>query len=86
MDCLLFWKAVKNQSHPKYKLAFAAVQNNRNRQAEIDLQTKEAMKGELTTKTVKVLTEVRDAGGEGSETRSSPEINYERAAAEAILR
>ena len=27
MDCPLFWEAVKNQSHPKHKLALAAVQN-----------------------------------------------------------
>ena len=30
MDCPLFWEAVKNQSHPKHKLALAAVQNQRN--------------------------------------------------------
>ena len=34
MDCPLFWEAVKNQSHPKHKLALAAVQNQRNRQTE----------------------------------------------------
>ena len=32
MDCPLFWEAVKNQNHPKHKLAQAAVQNTRNRQ------------------------------------------------------
>ena len=30
MDCPLFWEAVKDQSHPKHKLALAAVQNQRN--------------------------------------------------------
>ena len=29
MDCPLFWEAVKNQGHPKHKLALAAVQNQR---------------------------------------------------------
>ena len=47
MDCSLFWEAVKNQNHPKHKLAFAAVQNTRNRQLESDLQNKEATSGEL---------------------------------------
>ena len=36
MECPLFWEAVKNQNHPKHKLALAAVQNRRNRQAEFD--------------------------------------------------
>ena len=36
MDCPLFWEAVNNQSHPKHKLAFAAVQCTRNRQAEFE--------------------------------------------------
>ena len=36
MDCPLFWEAVKNQSHPKHKLALAAVQYTKNRQAEFD--------------------------------------------------
>ena len=31
MDCPLFWEAVKNQNHPKHKLALAAVQTSRNR-------------------------------------------------------
>ena len=34
MDCPLFWEAAKNQSHPKHKLALAAVQNQRIRQTE----------------------------------------------------
>ena len=29
MDCPLFWEAVKDQNHPKHKLALAAVQNQR---------------------------------------------------------
>ena len=33
--------AVKNQGHSKHKLALAAVQNTRNRQAETDLKSKE---------------------------------------------
>ena len=36
MDCPLFWEAMKNQNQPKHKLALAAVQNTRNRQAEFD--------------------------------------------------
>ena len=82
MDCYLFWEAVKNQCHSKHILTLAAVQNTRNRQAGNDLQNKEATSGELSTKTVKAVTKVRDAGG--AETRSSPEMNYEKAAAEAI--
>ena len=70
MDCPLFWEAVKNQNHPKHKLALAAVQNTRNRQAE------------LPTKTVKAVTQVKNAIE--AEARSSLEINYEKAAAEAI--
>ena len=49
MDCLLFWEAVKNQSHPNYKLALAAVQNTRNRQAEFDTKNTEAPSAELPT-------------------------------------
>ena len=45
---------------------------------------KAAACGELSTKTVKAVTQVRDAGG--AETMSSLEINYEKAAAEAINR
>ena len=40
IDCLLFWEAVKNQNQPKHKLALAAVQNTRNRQAENYLSNK----------------------------------------------
>ena len=53
--------AVKNQGPPKHKLALAAVQNTRNRQTEKDLQRKEAANGELPTKTVKAVAQVKDA-------------------------
>ena len=82
MDCFLFWEGVKNQNHPKHKLALAAVQNTRNRQAENDLNNKEAASGELSTKTLKAVTQNKDATG--AEKRNSLEINYEGAAAEAI--
>ena len=39
MYCPLFWESVKNQSHPKHKLALAAVQNQRNRQTEFETKT-----------------------------------------------
>ena len=39
IDCPLCWEALKNQNHPKHKLALAAVQNTRNRQAEFDTKT-----------------------------------------------
>ena len=82
MDCPLFWEAVKNQNQPKHKLALAAVQNTRNRQAEIDMNNKEAASSELSTKTVKTVAEVND--DTGAETGKSIEINYEKAAADAI--
>ena len=82
MDCLLFWEAMKNQNYPKRKLALAAVQNTRNRQAEIDLKNTEAASGELTTKTVKAVMQVKTAMD--AEAGNSLEINYEKAAAEAI--
>ena len=79
MDCPLFWEAVKNQNHPKHKLALAAVQNTRNRQAEFDTKNSEAPSGELPTKTVKAVTQVKNAIE--AEARNSIEINYEKAAA-----
>ena len=82
MDCPLFWEVVKNQNHPKHKLALAALQNTRNRQAEVDLKNTEAASGELSTKTVKTVTQVKAATE--AETRNSLEINYEKATAEAI--
>ena len=75
---------MKNQNHPKHKLALAAVQNTRNRQAENNLNNKEAASGEISTKTVKVVTRNKDATG--AEKRNFLEKNYERAAAEAINR
>ena len=63
MDCPLFLESVKNQSHSNDKLTHAAVQDTRNRQAENDLQNKEATSAELSTKTLKAVTEVRGAGG-----------------------
>ena len=65
MDCPLFWEAMRNQSHPKHKLALAAVQNTWNRQAENDLQNRERASGELSTNTGRAVTQVRDAGGAG---------------------
>ena len=82
MDCPLFWEAVKNENHPKHKLALAAVQNYRNRKAENDLNNKETASGELSTKTVKAVTQNKDATG--AEKRNSLEINYKRVALEAI--
>ena len=61
MDSPLFWDAVNNQNHPKYKLALAAVQNTRNRKTEIELKNTEAVSGELPPKTVKVVSQVSDA-------------------------
>ena len=61
MDSPLFWDVVKNQNHPKHKLALATVQNTRNRQAEIDLKNTEAASEELSTKTVKAVTQVKIA-------------------------
>ena len=82
MNCPLFWEAVKNQNHLKHKLALAAVQNTRNRQAENDLNNKAAASSELSTKTEKAATQFKEATR--AETRNSLEINYEKSAAEAI--
>ena len=46
------------------------------------MQNKEVTSGELTTKSLKAVTEERVSGG--TESRSSRGINYEKAAAEAI--
>ena len=73
---------MKNQSHPKHKLALAAVQNTRNRQAEFETRNSEAPNAELPTKTVKAVTQVNNAMA--TIKTKSPEINFERAAAEAI--
>ena len=82
MDCPLFWEAVKNQNHPKHRLALAAVQKRRNGQAEFDTINTEAESAELSTKTVKAVTQVKNAIE--AEARYSLEIKYEKAAAEAI--
>ena len=82
MDCPLFWEAVKSQNFPKHKLAVAAVQNTRNRQAKFDMKNTEAPSAELSTKTMKAVTQVKKAIE--AEARKSLGINYEKAAAEAI--
>ena len=82
MDCPLIWEAVKNQSHPKHKLALAAVQNRRNRQTEFGTKVLEAPSAELPTETVKAVTQVNSATE--ATARSALEINYEKVAAEAI--
>ena len=79
MDCPIFWEAVKIQSHPKHKLALAAVQNTRNRQAEFETRNSEAPNAELPTKTAKAVTQFNNVME--TMTRKSPEINFERAAA-----
>ena len=84
MYCPLFWEAVKNQGHPKHKLALATVQNTRNRQTENDLQSKEVANGELPSKTLKAVAPFKD--DVRTETRSPLVINYQKAAAEAINR
>ena len=60
----------------------AAVQNTRNRQAEFDKKNSELPSAELETKTVKAVAQVKNAIE--AENRNSLEINYEKAAAEAI--
>ena len=54
----------------------------RNRQAEFDTKNSESPSAELLTKTVKAVTQVKNAME--TEARNSLEINYENAAAEAI--
>ena len=82
MDCPLFWEAVKNKKHPKHKLALAAVQNTRNRQAEFDTKNTEAPSAELPSKMVKAVVQVKNAIE--AEKKNPLAINYEKAAAEAI--
>ena len=84
MDCPLFWEAVKDQSHPKHKLALAVVQNQRNRQNEFESRNLGAPSTELPTKTVKAVTHVN--GAIESAAGNSLEINYEKAATEAITK
>ena len=82
MDCPLFWEAVKNQSHPKHKLKLAVVQNQRNRQTELETKNLEAPSTELPTKTVKAVTQ--DNNAIEATARNALEINYAKAASEAI--
>ena len=82
MDCPLFWEPLKNQSHPKHKLALAAVQNQRNRQTEFEAKNLEAPSTELPTKTVKAVTQVKNAIE--ATAKDALEIDYEGAASEAI--
>ena len=84
MDCPLFCETVKDQSHPKHKLALAAVQNQRNRQNEFESRNLGAPSTELPTKTVKAVTHVNGAIESAAE--NSLEINYEKAATEAIAK
>ena len=81
-DCPLFWEAVKNQSHPRHKLALAAVQNQRNRQTDFETKKSEAPSAELPTTTVKAVTQVSRAME--AKAMNSLGINFERAAAEVI--
>ena len=82
MDSPLFWEAVNNQNYPKHKVALDAKQNTRNRQAKIELKNTEAASGELSTKTVKAVTQFKTTME--AETGTSLEINHEKAAAEAF--
>ena len=56
----------------------AAVQITRKRQAESDLQIKEATSGELTTKTVKTVTQVRDEKYTRDKLRASSSRGYQQ--------
>ena len=69
MNCSLFWEAVRNQKQSEHNLALAAVQNTRNRQAEIDLQNKDVMKDELLRKSVKTVAEEKQPRGQNSKVR-----------------
>ena len=82
MDCPLFCEAVKNQSHSKHKLALAAVQNQRNRQGDFETKNLEKPSAELPTRTVKAVTQCNIAIE--TTARNVLEVNYEKAAAEAI--
>ena len=73
MDCPLFWEAVKNQSHPKHKLALAAVQNQRNRQGEFETKKLEGPNVELPTKSMKTVTQCGSAAE--ATAKKAPEID-----------
>ena len=72
----------KKSKSSETQVSLAAVQNTRNRHAEFETRNSEAPNAELPTKTVKAVTQVNSAME--TMTRKSPEINFERAAAEAI--
>ena len=61
-----------------------AVQKTGNRQAESDLQKKDVMKDELSTKSVKAVTEEKET--EGVEAKGTLEINYQKAAADVSIK
>ena len=82
MDFPLFWEAFKGQSHSKHKLALVAVQNQRNRPTGFETTNLGAPSTELPSKTVKAVTQVNSALE--ATARNTLEINYEKAAAEAI--
>ena len=72
------------EGHPRHKLALAAVQNQRSRQNEFEYRNLGAPSTELPTKTVKAVTHVN--GAIESAAGNSLEINYEKAATEAITK
>ena len=77
MDCSLFWEAVKNQSHPKHKVALAAVQNQRNRQTEFETKKFGGTECGITDQDGEVCNACQQChGGQGHE--------FSGAAAEAI--
>ena len=73
MDLRLFWVAVKNQNCPKQKLGQATVHDIRNKLDESDLQKKDVIKDELSTKSVRVVTKEKKTKGGRSQTNA--EIN-----------
>ena len=76
-----FGKQSRTRVTPSTK-ALAAVQNQKNRQTEFETKNSEAPSAELPTKTVKAVTQVSSAME--AKAMNSLDINYERAAAEAI--
>ena len=57
---LCFGRQYRVRITRKHNLALAAVRIIRNRQAQSDLQTKEAIKGEMSTKSVEALTGAKE--------------------------
>ena len=74
MDFCLFCEAVKNQNCPKQKIAQATVQDTRNKLAESDLQNKDVIKDELSTKSVRVVTEEKETKGGRSQTNAGDKL------------